>query len=306
MTNELATIPSGVPTWMNPENLAQALELARMFADSGLVPTHLQDNPGGILLIMDQAQRWGMSPLAVLQGSSVVHGKLCYEGKLVHAALLAAGVIKEPLRFDYSGKEKSEAREVTISGILASTGQLRDHKGTVTDWKTTGKGSPWMPGNYDKMLAYRGTREWARMHAPTVMVGVMTQDEAEEIRDVAPGDYSVQSDPPPATTGATQDDAPPPAPKPEPEKAKPNPEPAPKQAEPQHIIDARRLFKMVHALDKGRAHAVIDELCALYNARMPKEIKTDDWVAFGGRVRVCLNHLENGGDVAGLDQIIGG
>lgn len=191
--NDLAKFnPPSMPAWMTPTSLDQALALADRVASSGLVPDHLKGNPGGVLMIMDQAQRWGMSPLAVAQCTSIVRGKLCYEGKLVHAALVSMGAIIGCLRYEYSGPEKSEQRRVTVRGTLRDGTECEAY-GSVSEWKTTGNGSPWNPGNYDKMLAYRGAREWARLYAPAAMLGVYTPDEAIEVEAI-----SVHDDPPPA------------------------------------------------------------------------------------------------------------
>jgi hypothetical protein len=40
-------------------------------------------------LVVNQAVRWNMDPFAVAQCVSVVHGKLCYEGKLIAAIIEA-------------------------------------------------------------------------------------------------------------------------------------------------------------------------------------------------------------------------
>jgi hypothetical protein len=201
MTREIATASTGLPAWMQPETLDQALAMADRIAASGLMPDHLAGNPGGVLMIMDQAQRWGMSPLAVAQATSLVRGKLCYEGKLIHAALLSQRAIREPLSYVYEGE--GETMKVTVYGTLAC-GTERQVAGTVRDWRTHAKNksgqdvSPWAnPGSWRKMLAYRGTREWARMYAPAVMLGVQTPDEViMDADDVVVHDDL--SDPPPA------------------------------------------------------------------------------------------------------------
>ena len=70
---------------------------------------------------------------------------------------------------------------VTVSGTLAGEKEPRTVRGTVSQWQTAGNGSPWAnPQDHDRQLAYRGAREWARRHAPGVVLGVITDDEAKD------------------------------------------------------------------------------------------------------------------------------
>ena len=78
-----------------PTSIDQAIQLSEVMAKADLVPEHLRGKSGDCLLIVMQAQRWGMDAVSVAQCTSVVHGKLCYEGKLVAAALYAMGAIEE-------------------------------------------------------------------------------------------------------------------------------------------------------------------------------------------------------------------
>jgi hypothetical protein len=125
-------------------------------------------------LVVNQATRWGMDPFAVMQHVAVVHGKLVYEGKLV------AGVLQAKLGIDltyaYDGDPSRETFSVTVSDTRGRT-----VTGTVAQWRTSGNNSPWgKPADWRRQLAYRGAREWARMHEPAVMLGVYSRDEIDE------------------------------------------------------------------------------------------------------------------------------
>lgn len=158
-----------------PNNIAEALQLAEIMAKANLMPDHLRGKPGDCLLIVMQAQRWSMDAVSVAQSTSVVRGKLCYEGKLVAAALYAMGAIDGRLRYDFSGA--GESRKVIVVGRPRGTNVDQVVEGTVAAWKTDNgnwKKSP------DDMLVYRGTRQWARRYAPDAMLGVYTPDEIED------------------------------------------------------------------------------------------------------------------------------
>ncbi|RIY00178.1 hypothetical protein D3218_12885 [Aureimonas flava] len=153
-------------------------------------------------LVVNQSVRWGMDPFAVAQCVSIVHGKLCYEGKLVSAVLDAKLGLK---LFHHLTGAPGDARRIYLSDRpfdQAVLDQLvpgvrfldrRMFDGSVAEWKTTGTNSPWSPKNFDRMLVYRGTRDWCRIYEPAIMLGVYTPDEmldlsenvrAERARDV--------------------------------------------------------------------------------------------------------------------------
>jgi hypothetical protein len=131
-------------------------------------------------LVVEQAVRWGASPFAVAQCVSVVRGKLCYEGKLVAAIVEAKLGVR--LTYTYDGKS-GDQRGIIVAGQVPGETTVRTVSGTVGSWKTTGKMSPWQNAeNHERMLAYRGAREWARRHAPGIMLGVYTDDEMDALQ----------------------------------------------------------------------------------------------------------------------------
>ena len=76
----------------DPGRFEQMQRLANMMSHSTLVPDHLRKGPreeaiANCFLVVNQAMRWGMDPFAVGQATSVISGKLVYEGKLVAAAV---------------------------------------------------------------------------------------------------------------------------------------------------------------------------------------------------------------------------
>lgn len=166
-----------------PRNIGEAMDLANIMAAANLIPEHLRGKPGDCLLVVMQAQRWGMDAVSVAQCTSVVHGKLCYEGKLVAAALYAMGAIEGRLHYEIKGSGGNASIVVTATP-RGGTGP-QSVTGSVKDWRTFGKDKQ---GNridnaWDKMpedmLVYRGTRQWARRYAPEALLGVYTPDEIE-------------------------------------------------------------------------------------------------------------------------------
>lgn len=179
-TKEL-TVSNG--NWIAPTNIQEGLELAKMMATAKLLPDHLQKDPGSCLLVLEQASRWGMSPFAVAQCTSVVHGKLCFEGKLVAAALASMRAIEGRLEYVITGKGLD--MQVVVTGTPRGAKKPCSVTGTVRQWQTTGANSPWGKQPEDQLI-YRGTRQWARRYAPEAMLGVYTTDEVEDVIDITP------------------------------------------------------------------------------------------------------------------------
>ena len=183
MHNELATQSHSGLSLFDNGMFEQMGRIAAQLAQSSLIPETLKtEGPKGnkknlplevvtanCFRIVEQAKRWGMSPFAVIDHASVVHGKLQWEGKLVHATIEAMLGIR--LDYKYSGKGLD--RTVTVIGKFPDESEARTVEGNVKIWKT----DQWQVNAYDQRLAYRGAREWARRHAPSALLGVVTTDE---------------------------------------------------------------------------------------------------------------------------------
>lgn len=190
----MSAIITSEPTtsrWLTPQNMEAGLKLAEMMAKAKLVPEHLRNSAADCLLVISQAARWGMDPFAVAQATAVVKGKLCYEGKLVAAVLVATGAIDGRLSYEFTGQGQEMAITITGKPRGQNTCTLT---GSVKKWRT--ENNQW-DKDPQSMLVYRGTRQWARLYTPEAVLGVKTPDdvEAEEPREV---EATVHDEPRPA------------------------------------------------------------------------------------------------------------
>lgn len=192
-------------------SFSHMIDIAGALAKTSMVPESLkgksfEETKGNLLLVVEQAARWGFSPFAVMGSASVIRGRLMWEGKVIAAAITAH--LGTRLRYDYSGT--GENMKVVVSGLLPGDEEPRTIQGTVSEWKTTRDGSPWSsPRNYPRQLAYRGAREWARIHAPEVILGIYADDEFEdrrEMRQAKGSEVKVLDEPAPLTPQAKTDD----------------------------------------------------------------------------------------------------
>lgn len=176
MANELAVVPRNEvaysPPALVPASIPEATTLAKMLSDSSLVPQHLRGKVADCFLVVEQSMRWGLSPFAVAQATSLIQGKLMFEGKLVSAVINAKADLVERLRFDYSGE--GEQRMVTVRGTFRGEKEPREVEVKLKEARTNNEMWRRQP---DQQLAYHGARVWARRHAPEIMLGIYAPEE---------------------------------------------------------------------------------------------------------------------------------
>lgn len=190
MTNELSNIPGGgVSTWLSPNSFESAMKIAELMAKCGTLPAHLQGKPSDCFRIVIQAAKWHMDPFVVGECTSLVHGRMCFEGKLVSAALKSMNAIEKKLSYAHSGE--GQGMSIVVTGTPKGESSPVSVRGSVKEWRTVTykkDGSGQVPNGWDKdpfsMLIYRGTRQWARLYVPEVIMGIYTPDEIEEIKEV--------------------------------------------------------------------------------------------------------------------------
>jgi hypothetical protein len=181
--------------------------IATIMAGSSLIPESLRTEGTGndkralapatvvanCFLIVNQSVRWGMDPFAVAGSTSVVHGRLMYEGKLVAAVLESKLGLQLKFEFgewdnatetlDTSKEGRGDALGVRVSGQRQGDEEPVFIEGSVGLWKTTGNNSPWKAGAFKRQLRYRGTREWSRAYSAGLMLGVITDDELDVLAE---------------------------------------------------------------------------------------------------------------------------
>lgn len=191
----LATTEQADLTPMRPSNMGDALRLAEVMCKGRLVPTHLQGSSADCLMVIEQAARWGLSPFAVAQCTSVVQGKLMYEGKLVAAVINARGDMAKRLAYEYSGA--GDDRRVRTFGTIRGEAEPREVVVTLRDVRT--QNSMWR-SQPDQQLAYSSARIWARRHMPELMLGIYGGED-DEVAGEQMTDVTGPAGPPVQTAG---------------------------------------------------------------------------------------------------------
>lgn len=180
-------VPSESPIF-GLSTLDQALNFASQMAKANLLPAHLKGSPADCLRVVMQATRWGFDPFSVADKTSVINGKLMYEGQLVSAVVNARGNLSQKLRYEFSGS--GDQMVLKVVGTIAGEDAPRDITLTHAKACTINKNGQ-MRINPDQQMCYIGARLWARRHTPELMLGVYTPDEMDPedpaLLNVTPG-----------------------------------------------------------------------------------------------------------------------
>ena len=191
--------PTVVANLMNEQRFNRMMIIAQTMASASLIPDHLLGKKKGqnfeyftadeiranCFLIVNQAFRWGMDPFAVMPETYVVGGKLGYQGKLIAGLVNSMADLEERLSYAFKGTKGNDDFTVIVSG------KFRGAKEPVTVEVSVGQAKTdnqmWRKDPEQK-LVYSGATKWARRWCPEIILGIMTDDDSEqmEMRDVTP------------------------------------------------------------------------------------------------------------------------
>lgn len=168
-----------LPTFnLTPKTLAEALELAKLMADSDIVPKDFRGKPGNVLIAVQMGAEVGLSPMAAIQSIAVINGRPGIYGDAGKGLLLDHGC----------EIDEADAEEIRKTGIarctirrpgrqpVTRTFSLEDAKQA----KLLGKEGPWT--NYrERMLAWRAFWFAARDAAADILKGLGGGEELEDL-----------------------------------------------------------------------------------------------------------------------------
>jgi hypothetical protein len=203
---------SAISYLMDTGKFEHCYRIAKLMATASLIPDHLkftgnasnkreltaEEKIGNCFMIVNQAIRWGIDPWSMAPETYVVGGKLAFQGKLVAAVVNGLANLEERLSYTFSGPPGSDDFTITVSGKIRGETEPRTVSVRVGSVKTDNQ--MWKKDPEQK-LVYTGATKWARRHCPEVILGIIVDDEIEEVpmRDVTPRDTA----PPKVITGGT-------------------------------------------------------------------------------------------------------
>lgn len=181
--------------YLNPAKFEQMQRVAKMFADSDMVPDHFKGKISNCFIAINEALRHNLDPALYMQKTYIIGGKPAIESQLAIALLQSSGLITGTIDYKMSGEGKSRACEATVWD--AKTGEARSHE---LDMKTveasgwTGKPNSYWKKDPDLMLRYRAVIRLARLYYPHVLMGMQTREEILDTIDaevVSRGDKKI-------------------------------------------------------------------------------------------------------------------
>ncbi len=163
------------------DKLRDAYKMARVFANSQLVPKHLQGKPDDCFIALVMAEQLHENPLMVMQNIVIVQGTAGWKAQFVIARANRVGPFRDPISFVTEGK--GDAMAVTARAVIKSTGTVVERTVTMAMAKAAGwtsnKKYQEMP---EQMLSYRAACFLVRLYCPEVLLGMQTEDEILDVR----------------------------------------------------------------------------------------------------------------------------
>jgi hypothetical protein len=178
---------------LSPRNLAEAMEFAKIIAQSDMVPKDYVNKPGNVLVAVQTGAELGLKPMQSLQGISVINGRPSIWGDAMRAL-----VISHPEFEDLHEDKQDTHCTVTLKrrgrSAVVTTFTMEDAKKAGL----AGKSGPWQTAP-KRMLQMRAFAFAARDLFADALKGIKS---TEELRDY-PAEERVERDiTPPAGAAA--------------------------------------------------------------------------------------------------------
>jgi hypothetical protein len=203
-------IREGASLFFNVAKFEHAQRVARVFAESTMVPGQFKGNIGNCVIALNFAERMHVDPFMLMQNMYIVHGRPGVEAKLAIALINGSGKFTDPLDFEMEGegtdKQKCRAygtREGTKKVVYGPwvTWQMVVDEGWNKDKTNRQTGevikSKWNSLR-DLMFNYRAAMFFARLHCPEVLLGLQTTEEILDFVDLerqVNGSYQMKETP---------------------------------------------------------------------------------------------------------------
>ncbi len=162
---------------MQPKTLAEAVELAKLIAHSGMVPKQYEGNPGAVIIAIQMGAELGLSPMSAIQNIAVINGRPSLWGDAMLALVVAHPECEDVVE---SLDEKTMTATCSVKrrnrSPIVRTFSMEDAKTAGL----AGKSGPW--GQYPKrMLAMRARAFALRDAFPDALRGIRSAEETGDI-----------------------------------------------------------------------------------------------------------------------------
>ena len=194
MTEELKPIavqPQQTATlsvFSSEENFQNSLKMAEYLSKSDMIPATYKNKPENCIIALELSNRLKLSPFLVMQNMYIVQGKPAWSSSFIISCINGSGRFTSPLSFEMDEK-KTKCRAVAVDKITGKklTGPTITMEMAQAEGWLGKNGSKWktMP---ELMLRYRAAAFFGRLYCPDIINGMMTEDEAQDIKPITQDD----------------------------------------------------------------------------------------------------------------------
>ena len=173
---------NGFSTLLDPAKFEHLQRVAKMYAESKMVPEHYRKQTADCAIAIQMAIRLGVDPFMFLQNTYTIKGKPGMEAKLMIALANSRGPFRQPIQYKLEGEPGSDRRRATAWFVHKSSGLRYEQSVDVAMAKAEGwfRNEKWRTMT-DLMLQYRAAAFLIRLHCPETVMGMHTREELEDM-----------------------------------------------------------------------------------------------------------------------------
>jgi len=167
----------------NKESFNTGYTMAKVLAESTIVPPTFKGNIGNAMIAIDMAQRMHTNPLMVMQNLYLVYNQPAWSAKFLIACINASGLFATPLRYEFVGEKGKDdwgcyafaidKQGEVLKGSIVTMGIAR-----ASGWLTK-KDSMWQK-EPEQMLRYRAATRFQTAYCPEISCGLAIKEEIED------------------------------------------------------------------------------------------------------------------------------
>lgn len=179
VANMVADFKDGL--YASSNNFKLAWQMSNTLASSTLVPQNFQRNPSNCMIALEQSNRFGISPMMVMQNLYVIQGRPSWKSSFLIAMINNSGKFDMELQFEeeekdgkpYSCRAWTTKNGRRVDGIKV-TMDMADAEGWTKKNGTKWKSLPQL------MLRYRSASFFANLNCPELTSGMYTREEMQD------------------------------------------------------------------------------------------------------------------------------
>lgn len=167
----------------NKESFNTGYTMAKVLAESTIVPPTFKGNIGNAMIAIDMAQRMHTNPLMVMQNLYLVYNQPAWSAKFLVACINASGLFATPLRYEFVGTKGTDdwgcyAFAIDKQGEILKGSTVTMGIARASGWLQK-KDSMWQK-EPEQMLRYRAATRFQTAYCPEISCGLSTKEDLED------------------------------------------------------------------------------------------------------------------------------